>query len=357
MDRITLEEYNVGENLEMLMNLDPRGYGVCRILQPASRAAMGEPTTMHAAKAMCKAIKKDDIVYILTGFVLLPHKVPEMDGMISSCILCRALVQAFDAKPVIVCPSDCLDAVKACGNAAGLHVYQDLDTMKEMPMSMGVVPFTKVLEDAPEQAAQMMEEYMPAAVISNEAPGSNEMGVYHNAVGVGLFDMQARNDVLWQMLVDAGVPNMAIGDLGNEIGMGTITDHIVKYIPFAHKGGCKCGCGGGIVAKTKTDNIITATVSDWGCYAFMAALAYLKKDMSIMHDETMEANVMQAGARAGLIDMTGSLIPGIDGFDMKMNVSIMSLMRQCTENALNNSCKSEHWFGPTLEKEFFEGAK
>ncbi len=356
MDRVSLEKYNVGENLDMLMNLDPRGYGVCRILQPASRAAMGEPTAMHAAEAMCKVIKKDDIVYILTGFVLLPYKIPEMDGMISSVILCRALVQAFGAKPVIVCPVDCQEAVKNCGNTVGLHVHQDLEQLKAMPMSMGVVTFTKVLEDAPAQAAQMMQDYMPAAVISIEAPGSNEKGVYHNAVGKALVDMQARNDVLWQALVDAGVPNMAIGDLGNEIGMGTIAEHIVKYVPFAHAGGCQCGCGGGILSKTKTDNIITATVSDWGCYAFMAAIAYLKKDISILHDEAMEAAVMATGARSGLIDMTGSLIPGIDGFDTKMNVTIMSLMRQCTEYALNNSCKSEHWFAPTLEKKFFEDA-
>lgn len=39
---------------------------------------------MHAAQTLVDAVKPGDLVYILTGFVLLPHKVPEMDGMVSS---------------------------------------------------------------------------------------------------------------------------------------------------------------------------------------------------------------------------------------------------------------------------------
>ncbi len=103
-----------------------------------------------------------------------------------------------------------------------------------------------------------------------------------------------------------------------------------------------------------TDSIITATCSDWGCYGLMAALAYLLRDIDILHTEEMEAEVMRAAARSGLIDMTGSLLPGIDGFNLKMNVSILSLMRQCTDYALRYSHRSDRWFGPVLEKHFFE---
>ena len=48
MNRDELEKRNVGENLDSLMNLDPRGYGVCRILYAGSRKVTGEPLTMHA---------------------------------------------------------------------------------------------------------------------------------------------------------------------------------------------------------------------------------------------------------------------------------------------------------------------
>lgn len=149
---------------------------------------------------------------------------------------------------------------------------------------------------------------------------------------------------------------MAIGDLGNEIGMGTIGEHIKKYVPFTAPGECQDGCCGGILAASSTDNIITATCSDWGCYALMAALAYLKKDMDILHREEMESEVMRVLSRNGMIDMTGSLLPGVDGFDTRMNVGIVSMMRQCTAYAVRYSHNSDHWFGPVLAKKFFEQA-
>lgn len=148
MTRDELEKRNVGENLDALMNLDPRGYGVCRILYAGSRAYTGEPLTMHAAQVLFDAVKENDLVYIITGFVLLPHKVPEMDGTVSSMLLARALVMAFGAKPVIVCPADSVQAIEKCAAVVGLHIYEDLDIVQTLPLSMGVAAFTKNLTDA-----------------------------------------------------------------------------------------------------------------------------------------------------------------------------------------------------------------
>lgn len=58
-----LTDLNIGENLDNLANLDPRGYGVCRILYKASREYTGMPTTMNAAKKLCATLKKT-ILYI-----------------------------------------------------------------------------------------------------------------------------------------------------------------------------------------------------------------------------------------------------------------------------------------------------
>ena len=351
MNRDELEKRNVGENLDALMNLDPRGYGVCRILYAGSRKATGEPLTMHAAQTLVDAVKPGDLVYILTGFVLLPHKVPEMDGMVSSMLLARALVLAFGAKPIIVCPEDSVQAVKNCAAVVGLHIYEDIADVLELPMSMGVQRFTKDVSRAGDEADALLAQGMPAAVISIEAPGANDVGVYHNAGGLDVSALEAKSVVLWEKL---RAPNIAIGDLGNEIGMGKIADHIRSFVPFTAHGECSCGCKGGILAASTTDSIITATCSDWGCYGLMAALAYLLRNIDILHTEEMEAEVMRTAARSGMIDMTGSLLPGIDGFNLKMNVSILSLMRQCTDYALRYSHNSDRWFGPVLAKHFFE---
>ncbi len=353
MDRAELEKRNVGENLDALMNLDPRGYGVCRILYAGSRAKMGGPLTMRAAEKLSETVKENDLVFILTGFVLLPHKEPEMDGMVSSVLLARSLVLAFGAKPVIICPEDCMEAVKKCAGVVGLHIYEDLKSVRELPYSMGVLAFTKNPARAQIEAEWTIKEAVPSAVISVEAPGSNSLGIYHNAVGKDVTELEAKTDVLWEILRSKGVLNIAIGDLGNEIGMGAIAEHIKKYVPFTAPEECVCGCNGGILAASKADNVITATCSDWGCYGMMAALAYLKRDMEILHREEMEAEVMRVASRSGLIDMTGSLLPGIDGFNTRMNTGIVSLMRQCTAYAVRYSRNSDNWFGLVLEKGFF----
>ncbi len=353
MTKEELALLNIGENLDALMNLDPRGYGVCRILYQGSRAYTGEPLTTHSARMLTQNIRPKDIVFIITGFILLPHKVPEMDGMVSSLLLARSLVQAFDAKPVIICPEDCLEAIKKCAGSVGLHCYEDLKQVEALPLSVGVIAFTKDKTEAAEQAERIMEQVLPKAVIAVEAPGANENGEYHNAVGVNVTALEAKTDILFMKLKNRGILNIAIGDLGNEIGMGTIGDHIRKYIPYTSQEQCKCDCEGGTLSEAKADHIITATVSDWGCYGLMAALAYLKKDITIFHDSGLQREVMRAVSGCGIVDMTGSLLPGIDGFSMSMNITIVDLMRQCTEYAIQYEGNGGHWFEQVLAKGFF----
>ena len=90
MKQEQLTIFNMGENLDNLMNLDPRGYGVCRILYSAAREYTEEPLTTNAAKKLVETLKEGDLVYIMTGFVLLPFKKAEMDGIVSSLLLARS---------------------------------------------------------------------------------------------------------------------------------------------------------------------------------------------------------------------------------------------------------------------------
>lgn len=105
MTREELAMWNVGTNLDQLMNLDPRGYGVCRILYEGSRAYAGEPVSMHSAKALTKLLNPGDIVYIMTGFILRPHKCPETDGIVGAILLARALIKALASRIAPTMPS------------------------------------------------------------------------------------------------------------------------------------------------------------------------------------------------------------------------------------------------------------
>ncbi|WP_446897097.1 DUF4392 domain-containing protein [Clostridium sp. LBM24168] len=354
MNQEELTILNIGENLDNLMNLDPRGYGICRILYSAAREYTKEPLTMNSAKKLLSTLKEGDLVYIMTGFVLLPFKKAEMDGIVSTMLLARALVKGFNVKPVIICPEDNIKAVKNLAYVVGLHFYDNIDELKEYPLSIAGVVFTKDVKKSEKQSDEIIAKGLPSAVISIECPGANSVGVYHNAVGVNVTEIEAKRDILFTKLKKKGVLNIAIGDLGNELGMGTLRNHIEKYVPYAAKGSCACGCGGGILANVGADNIITATVSDWGCYGLIAALSYLKKDLNIMHTAEMEKEVMVTASRSGMIDMYGDLIPAIDGCNMSMNTSIVSLMRECIESALKLKKTCATWFEKVIELGFYE---
>ena len=308
---------------------------------------------MNAALKLNQTVKEGDIVYIMTGFVLRPYRKAEMDGIVSAALLCRALVLAFGAKPVIVCPKANYEAVRQLAPCVGLHLREDTAQLREIPVSMGVICFTGDPELAPHQAEEIIQRDHPAAVISVECPGANEKGVYHNATGLDVTELEAKQDVLFEKLQAMGVLNIAIGDLGNEIGMGAIHDTLETYIPYAARNACRCGCGGGIAVRTKADNIITATVSDWGCYAMIAALAYLKEDPDIMHTPELEQKTMETACHSGMIDMYGWCIPAIDGFGKSMNMTIVNLMRECVSYALRleDTCKT--WFEKVIDKGFF----
>lgn len=354
MTQQELTVLNLGQSLDDLANLDPRGYGVCKILYQAAREYTGAPLCMNAAMQLINTVNEGDIVYIMTGFVLRPYKKAEMDGIVSTMLLCRALVKAFNAKPVVICPEDNRRAVEELSACVGLHLFEDLNTLREIPVSMGVVYFTKDAEKAEVQADALIKSAMPCAVISIECPGANEKGQYHNAVGLNVTELEAKQDILFEKLQALHVLNIAIGDLGNEIGMGTISETLRKSIPYAGENACSCGCGGGIAARTKADHLITATVSDWGCYAMIAALAYLLENAEIMHTPELEKEVLIGASKSGMIDMYGWLIPAVDGFNLELNVSIVSLMGELVKSALNLRTTCKGWFEKVNELGYFE---
>lgn len=354
MTRKEITLLNLGSSLDDLANLDPRGYGVCKLLYKAAREYTGAPLCVNAAQKLADALKNGGLVYIMTGFVLHPYNKAETDGLISSVLLARALVKAFGANPVIICPEDCLAAIEGITECIGLKLYKSVKEVCVNSDAIGVLPFTKNESEAPENADMIISQGIPDAVISIECPGANEKGIYHNATGIDVTRLEAKQDILFEKLQNMGVLNIAIGDLGNEIGMGAIGDYIKEKIPYAGEDACRCGCEGGILAHTKADNIITATVSDWGCYSLIAMLAYLSENPDIMHDAQMQKQAMITAAECGLIDMTGESIPAIDGFGIDIICPIVTLMKELVKNTLALSGFCKNWFEKTAELKSFE---
>lgn len=353
MNKYELSELNLGENLDQLMNLDPRGYGVCRILYSGARDYTKEPLSMHCAKELKSILNEDDFVFIFTGFVLLPNYHAEMDGIIGAMLIARALVKAYGVKPIIICPDENMIAVRNLSPIIGLHLYEDLEKLKDFPISIGAIAFTKNEFEAPVQAALIMDQVKPKAMISIEAPGSNSKGIFHNAIGKDLSFLECKSEVLFELGQSMGIWNMAIGDLGNEMGMGAIAEHLKKYIPYMEEDGCICGCGGGSMAHVAADHIMTATVSDWAAYALVAATAYLNRDEDILISRQMEEDCIKVASNSGMVDMYGWLEYAIDGIAMDFELDLVAMMRNCVINVLKHENKCDLWFEKVDSKGFF----
>ena len=141
MNKTELTKLNVGYNLDWLMNLDPRGYGVCRILYDGASKYTGKPLSLNGAQGLVKNIKKGEKVFILTGFILLPWNEAETDGIISSTVFARFVIRAFGAKPVMIVPEQCEKAIKAMSEVLGVNVTYDIDNIPDN--SICVISFTK----------------------------------------------------------------------------------------------------------------------------------------------------------------------------------------------------------------------
>lgn len=352
MNKKELTLLNIGDDLDSLMNLDPRGYGVCRILYDGARRFTGEPLCVNGAKGLVNNIKKGKKVFILTGFVLLPWNEAETDGIISSAIFARFLINAFGAKPVMIVPEQCTKAIISMSRVLDFEVTTDIDNIPDGAVC--IVEYTKSKDEEEKQADEILSHGLPCAIISNEAPGRNKNGYYHNAVGVNTTDYEAKYDVLFKKCQKLGIYNLSIGDLGNEIGMAAIEEHIRKYIPYAEEGGCKAGTGFGILSDTAADNIITATCSDWGCNALMAATAFLLGDTSLFHSIEDQASAMDAAAGAGMLDMYGKARPYIDGIGKNINLPLIAMMKSIIEYPSTVEDKTAEWFSRTIDKGFFE---
>lgn len=352
MNKKDLMLLNIGDDLDSLMNLDPRGYGVCRILYDGARRFTGEPLCVNGAKGLVNNVKKGEKVFILTGFVLLPWNEAETDGIISSTIFARFLVKAFGAKPVMIVPEQCTKAIISMSRVLDFEVTTDIDNIPDGAVC--IVEYTKSKDEEEKQADEILSHGLPCAIISNEAPGRNKNGYYHNAVGVNTTDYEAKYDVLFKKCQSLGIYNLSIGDLGNEIGMAAIEEHIRKYIPYAEEGGCKAGTGFGILSDTAADNIITATCSDWGCSALMAATAFLLGDTSLFHSIEDQASAMDAAAGAGMLDMYGKARPYIDGIGKNINLPLIAMMKSIIEYPSTVEEKTAEWFSRTIDKGFFE---
>jgi len=106
------------------------------------------------------------------------------------------------------------------------------------------------------EAHDALAKFQPEAIISIERPGQAADGGYYNMRGESISEHTACFDTFMNQ---SECPTIAIGDGGNEIGMGNVAVALreLNIVP----------------AITRCDELIVADVSNWGAYGLISFLS------------------------------------------------------------------------------------
>ena len=249
------------------------------------------PKTQFCRKAVENFLELDSgIVFLYTGFYVQGHA--ETDGPVGTYFLALAL-EKLGYKPVIVSDKYCLE------------YFKDI-TPLYMPLS----------GTSKKDNKKILKEYNPICHISIERLGRDSEGRYLNSKGIDISEHTAPLDELF-MQAKKKAPTIAIGDGGNEIGMGNFKEFTKEAL---HVEPC----------VVESDYPIVASVSNWGAYGFIAYLQFFTRKKLLPDIEEVE-EYMEHILSLGCIDgLTGKNEKSIDGKEWHTEEEILLALNRAT---------------------------
>ena len=242
------------------------------------------PGYCHRAARMI--LENQGLVLIGTGFPVAGSY--ESDGPIGGIALYRVLAE-LNYEPLFVCAPPLSDVLS-----------KDYKTY-EMPLLDWQASKPVVME--------ALKELQPNLIVSIERPGITSDGRYYN---MHRKDITALTDKFDIFLQESQCPSIAVGDGGNEIGMGNVQEAVaaLDIIP----------------AVTTCDELVVASVSNWGVYGIIAALCdILSQDLFEGFDPKPIADYLVDN---GCVDgVTTRNEPSEDGFPISVGLSIIQQLR------------------------------
>jgi hypothetical protein len=317
--------------IDRIVCLDVGGRGVSGLFEPA-RALVDGPLAYTAARHL-NGLEAGDSVFIVTGSLTragVSPDIAENDGPIGSAVLARALSKGFNAIPVIIVDASIRKRVARMVEFAGLNVvtHEQARAATSLPRFTGIAVMENgaIENNAARTAANaLLAAYSPKVVIACERAGLSADGTYRNALGQDYSTGREKLDYIVEFAQDQGIPTIGIGDGGNEIGMGAVKAAVAEHIPH----------GEVLCAEMATDVLLPAGVSNWGCYAIVAALAIIRNNPALAHTPEAERRLLNFSPSAGLVDgMSGMLDATVDGMHPDVHASIVELLAQTVRKAL-----------------------
>ena len=328
--------------IEQLVNIDYNNRAIDRLYATARKLSDG-PIIENIADEILK-IPEGRFAFLSTGSVTrtwVTSRIGETDGPLGTAVLAKRIREITGAIPVIVTEASLMDSISTVVQCAGLSVVTvEQAKAAQAGAAQGktsvacVIPFTEADANGEAEARRLMDEFDPAMVMCIEKAGFNEKKIYHNMRGHDYSPGRARVDYIVEEAKRRGVLTIGVGDGGNEIGMGAIIKAVREYVKYGAL--CQCGCGMGMAACTATDILLTASVSNWGCYAVCAALALKCEKVALAHSSTDEVRLLNAAVQAGMVDgATGRAETTVDGFSLETNCALIDFIKTIVCREIN----------------------
>lgn len=242
----------------------------------------------RAAKHMQLACEQGGTIIIGTGFPVVDTF--ETDGPAGAISLYRAL-ELCGAKPIIACGAPLSAALDKDYRVAELIVGEQSDAQQLA------------------EAQSLLEQYEPQLIISIERPGQAQDGGYYNMRGESISPRSACFD---SVMRNAQCPTLAIGDGGNEIGMGNVSEALaaLDIVP----------------AATRCDELVVADVSNWGGHALAALLGKLCKQDPLASFDNLK--VLRYLSERGSVDgVTRNNTLTEDSLEAKEGIKLIEALR------------------------------
>ena len=232
----------------------------------------------------------DGTVIIGTGFPVL--ETFETDGPVGALALYQAL-ETLGAQPVIACGAPLSQALASQYRVLELTA-RDLDAARA-------------------EAATHLAAWQPRAIVAIERPGLAVDGRYYNMRGE---DITARCTFFDPFITQADCPTIAIGDGGNEIGMGNIAGALADLAINNSVTGC--------------DELLVADVSNWGAYGLIAFLG-LWSGRDLLADISPVALLNYLSSHGSVDGVTRANTLTEDGLPVGEGLSVIAQLRALTQ--------------------------
>jgi len=179
------------------------------------------------------------------------------------------------------------------GPPGALVIYDHLETLGATPWIVADPDLVAALAGraralaVPEgsHANELIERLSPALIVAIERPGEAADGRFYNIRGV---DISGQCHTIAPLLAAADCPIIAIGDGGNEVGMGTVLT-ATQALPITP-------------SVITCDELLVADVSNWGAYGLVLLSAYAldPKNLPNINPAALLSFIVSLGAVDGV---------------------------------------------------------